>query len=51
MGKSTVASHLRRLGFAIFDSDLAVHELYSRGGAAGKDRGNAGRSDRLFAAS
>lgn len=34
MGKSTVAKHFRKLGFAIFDSDLAVHELYSKGGAA-----------------
>lgn len=34
MGKSTVASHFQRLGFSVYDSDAAVHQLYSRGGAA-----------------
>jgi dephospho-CoA kinase len=28
MGKSTVAARLRALGFAVFDADRAVHELY-----------------------
>jgi dephospho-CoA kinase len=28
MGKTTVASHFRNLGFSVFDADLAVHQLY-----------------------
>lgn len=34
MGKSAVASHFRSFGFPVYDSDAAVHELYSPGGKA-----------------
>ncbi len=34
MGKSTVASHFKSLGFPVFDADETVHELYSKGGRA-----------------
>jgi dephospho-CoA kinase len=34
MGKSTVTKQLRKLGFAVFDADEAVHQLYSPGGEA-----------------
>ena len=30
MGKSTVASHLRDLGFRVFDADACVHALYGK---------------------
>ena len=34
MGKSTAAAALRRLGVPVHDSDLVVHRLMARGGAA-----------------
>ena len=33
MGKSTITSHLRRLGFDVFDADATVHTLYGANGA------------------
>jgi dephospho-CoA kinase len=34
MGKSTAARHLRRLGIPIHDTDVVVHRLLTKGGAA-----------------
>ena len=34
MGKTTISAQFRRLGFAVFDADAAVHALYDVGGAA-----------------
>lgn len=34
MGKSAVSSQLLKLGFPVFDADLAVHRLYAASGAA-----------------
>ena len=34
MGKSTLASHFRRLGVRVWDADSAVHRIYAPSGAA-----------------
>jgi dephospho-CoA kinase len=34
MGKSTIASHFKTLGFPVFDADAEVHKMYDRGGDA-----------------
>jgi dephospho-CoA kinase len=34
MGKSTISTHFRSMGFPVFDADAAVHQLYAANGAA-----------------
>lgn len=34
MGKSSVTKHFRDIGFAVFDADACVHQLYAKGGKA-----------------
>eukprot|EP00606_Chrysophyceae_sp_TOSAG23-5_P001489 GSChrysophyteH2.ASY1.ANO1.312.1 assembled CDS len=36
-GKSTVANQARTLGFPVFDSDAAVHALYSSSSSSSED--------------
>ena len=34
MGKSTISTHFRSMGFPVFDADATVHQLYAANGAA-----------------